>query len=148
MKIQEFNKLGILVKYYNSSKMWIQLPNICGTLLFLSLLCIFGTIRLNGHVTLLQILPFAMISCICFPLLIVILYIASIVYSESKSILLSFKSESVGLRNSLLLSRQLRCLKSYGIEIGLVKSVKKISVVYTFIIVCNNLASLLVTFPG
>jgi len=142
-----FRKLGILIKYYNSSKLWIQLPNICGTLLLLSLFCIFGTIRLVGHVPTLQILPFAMISCICFPLLIVILYIASSVYSESKSLLKSLKSHTVGHRSSVL-SRKLCSLKPYGIEIGLVDRVKKISVVYTIIIVCNNLASLLVSFPA
>lgn len=144
-KIQEFRKIQLILIYFNSCKTWMLIPKLFLTLIATTISLTFGSIRLFGKMNFFAYITFPVIALSCFILLILYHVVASSVHATSDQLYKSFRH--LRLKNKVF-KKEIVSLQPFGVQVGLVRCLQKISLLPLLLFMSNYLETFLVAFPS
>ncbi|OXA45335.1 hypothetical protein Fcan01_19823 [Folsomia candida] len=147
-KIHDFRTLNVLVASFNHSVTKELLSFLCywGPGGFV-LIAGFATIRFHGEVNIFEYAPFPLAVLNCSIVLFLVLFSTSTVGKVSEKLLNSINQQSPmsGRRKTIL--RQMKSLKTFGVEAGSIKVIERIVILKILYVISDILTTCLVTFP-
>lgn len=148
-KIQTFQRLHLLMLYYNYAFTWLLIPIVFfwipGTVI---IACGFASIRFYGFLSFFEYIPFPVLVYNCCVILAVTMHPATIVYEESTKLHhVLVHDQNVSRRMRKLRRKELGALRPFGVQVGLVWAVKKMAILFSYDFVFNQIFTLLITYP-
>lgn len=138
------------MQYYNTSNTWILLPVTVISLTLGFLLFSLGAIRLHGRIYLIEYLIFPVCASGIIFVLSLVFYVPAFVHKSSEKLYDSMLN--IEMKNSKssvkLFDKEIRSLKPFGIQVGMLLCVKKLSLFFLYMLLSNYFVSLLVAFPS
>jgi hypothetical protein len=155
-KIKCFQKLKILNNHFNHSHTSYAFPMTLLMFFVASTFTLFGSIRLQELTPIVEYMLFPLACAFLLIIFAMLLYGSALVYGSSKKFLQDWKRNSAFVfcqtrsetaRQRILTKRVFKCLRPFGVQIGTLQFITKLSVILVFADLSNYTASLLIAFP-